>query len=190
MESSRRRDILDATKDLLWSVGYESMSPRNIMAASGAGQGSLYHHFSGKSELAAEALTEVAAEMRADLERVFDPRVAPLARLQRYLRADRQGLRGCRLGRLANESAFTDGELRGPLEGYFREALRLVETALKEAIKDAALPKRLDAHGLAAAIVASVQGGYVLSRALNDPSMVNEAAAGALALLERIAHDG
>lgn len=190
MESSRRRDILDATKDLLWSVGYESMSPRDIMAASGAGQGSLYHHFTGKPGLAAEALTEVAAEMRADLERVFDPRVAPLTRLQRYLGVDRQGLRGCRLGRLANESAFADAALRGPLEGYFREALRLVEDALKEAVKDGSLPKRLDARRLAATIVASIQGGYVLSRALDDASMISAATAGAQALLERIARDG
>lgn len=189
-ESSKRRDIVDATKDLLWSVGYESMSPRDIMAASGAGQGSLYHHFTGKPAIAAAALDEVSAEMRGDLERVFDPGVAPLTRLRRYLSSDRQGLRGCRLGRLANESAFSDSTLRGPLEGYFSEALRLVELALRNAVAGGALPKKLDTHRLAAALVASVQGGYILSRAMNNPSIVNDATAGALALLERIARNG
>lgn len=189
-ESSKRRDIVDATKDLLWSVGYESMSPRDIMAASGAGQGSLYHHFTGKPAIAAAALDEVSAEMRGDLERVFDPAVAPLTRLRRYLSSDRQGLRGCRLGRLVNESAFSDSTLRGPLEGYFSDVLRLVELALRDAVAGGALPKKLDTHRLAAALVASVQGGYILSRAMNNPSIVNDATAGALALLERIARNG
>ena len=183
-DTSKRRDIVDSAKGLLWSKGYESMSPRDILNASGAGQGSLYHHFEGKEAVALEALSEVCIEMLADLERHFDPRLAPLERIRRYLTVDRKGLRGCRLGRLANESAFSESGLRAPLEKYFAEVLRQVESALKEARTSGGLAKSVNIRRTARAIAASVQGGYVLSKALGDASAVNDATAGALALLE------
>lgn len=162
------------------------MSPRDILNASGAGQGSLYHHFAGKKAIALEALSEVSAEMQAELERVFDQGVAPLDRLRRYLSTDRQGLRGCRLGRLANESALADASLRGPLDRYFRLALHFVEQALRDSVAEGTLRKSVDTGRVAAAIVASVQGGFVLSRALGDSTVANDATAGALALLDSL----
>ena len=183
--SSKRRDIVDATKDLLWTMGYESMSPRDILNASNAGQGSLYHHFEGKKAVTLEALTEVGAEMLADLERLFDPRLMPLERIRRYLTVDRRGLSGCRLGRLANESAFSEADLRAPLEKYFTEVLHQLELALKEARSRGELARSVNVQRTARAIAASVQGGYVLSRALGDAAAVNDATAGALALLEQ-----
>ena len=162
------------------------MSPRDILNASGAGQGSLYHHFAGKKAIALEALSEVSAEMQAELERVFDQGVAPLDRLRRYLSTDRQGLRGCRLGRLANESALADASLRDPLDRYFRLALHFVEQALRDSVAEGTLRKSVDTGRVAAAIVASVQGGFVLSRALGDSTVANDATAGALALLDSL----
>ena len=47
---SKRDKLIEATKSLLWEVGYESMSPKTILKRSGAGQGSLYHHFEGKKD--------------------------------------------------------------------------------------------------------------------------------------------
>jgi len=60
----KREDLLKAAKKLLWERGYEATSPRDIQEASGAGQGSFYHHFNGKLDLAATALEEVSAEMQ------------------------------------------------------------------------------------------------------------------------------
>ncbi len=45
---SKRTALIEATKALLWERGYEATSPRDMLHRSGAGQGSLYHHFSGK----------------------------------------------------------------------------------------------------------------------------------------------
>jgi AcrR family transcriptional regulator len=42
---SKRDQPVEATKELLWEVGYEAMSPRDIQARSGVKSGSLYHHF-------------------------------------------------------------------------------------------------------------------------------------------------
>ena len=45
---SKRDQLVGATKELLWEVGYEAMSPRDIQARSTAKPGSLYHYFPSK----------------------------------------------------------------------------------------------------------------------------------------------
>jgi AcrR family transcriptional regulator len=39
---SKRDQLVEATKELLWEAGYEAMSPRDIQARSAAKPGSLY----------------------------------------------------------------------------------------------------------------------------------------------------
>jgi hypothetical protein len=47
-EPSKRDQLVDATKELLWEVGYEAMSPRDIQARSAAKPDRLDHHFPAK----------------------------------------------------------------------------------------------------------------------------------------------
>ena len=56
-------ELVKAAKKLMWERGYEAVSPRDLLDESGAGQGSLYHHFKGKMDLASVALGEVSDEM-------------------------------------------------------------------------------------------------------------------------------
>lgn len=183
-----RETLVETAKQLLWEIGFEAMSPRKILDSSGAGQGSLYHHFSGKRDLAATALDEMREEMCAKVDKDFDPALPPLQRLRRYLTAERNGVKGCRLGRLANETALSEDALREPIARYFRYLEQKVLESLTEArandeirVPAGALPQ------IAATIVASVQGGYVQSRVLRDRDHVKRATAGALQLIESLA---
>ena len=45
-------ELVKAAKKLMWERGYEGVSPRDLLDESGAGHGSLYHHFKGKLNLA------------------------------------------------------------------------------------------------------------------------------------------
>ena len=183
--SNTKSKILDATRQLLHEVGYESMSPAMVLERSGAGQGSLYHHFSGKEALALAVVNETADEFEQKWRKVFeDETLKPLEKIDRFLSADRNGILGCRLGRLSNEKAFAKGELHQPLERFFRLMVELVETALVQAVDEGQLPPRIPVRDIALMVVGSVQGGYVMSRALNDKTVVNSTTAGARALLK------
>ncbi len=188
---SKREDILNAAKALLWERGYEAMSPRAVMDASGAGQGSLYHHLRTKQDLAAAALEQVAAELIGD----FDSFLArapgsSLDRIRAWLLRPRDGLAGCRLGRLANETALDDERLRAPLCTYFSHVQRRLGALVDDAMAEGMLPESLDGEKLAAMLVAVIQGGYVLSRARRDARFLGHATAGACALLEQAARNG
>ena len=186
---SKRADILTATRELFWTHGYEATSPRMVMDASRAGQGSLYHHFRDKQRLALATLTDIEGQLSAELGSTLgDLTRSPLDRIRAWLELPRQALRGCRLGRLASEHALiSDDELRAPLARYFGGLQARLHTALEEAKDAGELPADLDPAPLAALIVSAVQGGYLLSRVHQDPAQLQQATQGAWQLLEHVA---
>ncbi len=64
-------DLIESTRELLWERGYVGTSPKAIQQRAGVGQGSMYHHFTGKPGLALAAITRTAQEMRASAEARF-----------------------------------------------------------------------------------------------------------------------
>jgi len=181
---STREQLIEAARELLWERGYEAMSPRAILERSGAGQGSLYHHFSGKAELAATALDEVAGEMQETFDALLQTDKSPLERVKAYLTLPREALRGCRLGRMTQEQAMEQDALRGPIAHYFAHVEQDLAATLEEAQRAGILNQSINAADLAATLLAIVQGGYVISRALQDSSQMDRAIRGALDLLE------
>lgn len=188
---SKREQILAATRELLWERGYESTSPAMVMRRSGAGQGSLYHHFGGKKELALTALEGVERELNEKLLATLgDRRLPPLDRIRAWLSVPRDGRRGCRLGRFANEHTLVeDPDLLQPASRYFQRLHQLLLGTLEEAVDEGALPDSIDVPEIATHLVASIQGGYVLSRILQDDDAMAQATAGAITLLDRLAAD-
>jgi len=133
---SKRDQLVEATKDLLWEVGYEAMSPRDIQSRSAARPGSLYHHFPSKLAIAEAALTEAAAEEIASLDEIFSADTPPLEAVRRYLFLKREAFRGCRLGRLVHEASIEHEELRRPIAAYFDSVRNHIARALAQAQSD------------------------------------------------------
>ena len=197
---SKRESILHAMETLLWERGYEATSPRLVLERSGAGQGSLYHHFRGKKQLAIEAMEEHEAELVGQAVAILgDSAEEPLARLRRWLQGPREALSGCRLGRFVNEKTVReDDELRQPVARYFARLHTLLRDLLAELLdghqragyQGAGTVSTLGTVGtvvgpeeLASMLIAVVQGGFVLSQATNDPTHMEKATQAALGLL-------
>jgi AcrR family transcriptional regulator len=182
-KASKRDQLVEATKELLWEVGYEAMSPRSIQERSAARPGSLYHHFPSKLAIAEEALQASAAEEIARLEEVFAVAKSPLHAVRDYLLFKRNVFQGCRLGRLVSEASIEQEELRQPVAAYFTAVRGHIERCLKQAQREGTFKAGLDAATLAVSLTALIQGGYVLARSFQDESLMASAAEGALALL-------
>ena len=179
-------ELVKAAKKLMWERGYEAVSPRDLLDESGAGQGSLYHHFKGKMDLASVALGEVSDEMCELARETVGTDGSGLDRVIRYLDVARDGLKGCRMGRFACESSIAEASLRKPVERYFRELQQLLEAALREAQADGEIAKRIDASELALMLITVVQGGFVVSRVYRDRNAINRATEMARILLKSL----
>src|SRR5579859_7335815 len=95
-----RDRLVAATAEQLWANGYAATSPADIQRAARAGQGSMYHHFSGKADLARAAIEHLAGELADGLDETLEAAPPGLPRVLAYLERERDPLRGCRMGRL------------------------------------------------------------------------------------------
>src|SRR3954454_24487582 len=108
----------------MWERGYTGTSPKAIQERAGVGQGSMYDHFAGKADLAQAAIAQVAQEMVPRSRAHLDGPGSPLERIRAYLRAERDVLRGCRIGRLVQDKEVVAApELRGPIDEVFSSAI-------------------------------------------------------------------
>ncbi len=176
--------LIESTRALLWERGYVGTSPKAILERAGAGQGSMYHHFKGKPDLALAAIRRTAEEMVATTTAVLDGPGTPYERIEAYLLREREVLRGCPVGRLTMDpEVVADDALRAPVdETLDRLRARLAEV-VEEGKEQGELAPGLDSAEIAAAVVATVQGGYVLARASGSPAAFDAGVRGLLALL-------
>jgi TetR/AcrR family transcriptional repressor of nem operon len=176
-----RTKLLDAAKQLVWDRGVEATSPNMLLARSGVGQGSLYHHFGSKTAWAGAAIAALAAELTAETDEVFSAHETGADQLRAYLSRPRPALDGCRLGRLAfDPEVRANDALRAPISAYFEHLRALLRPAVHATGVD-------DVDGVVESICAVVQGGYVTSRLSDDAGALERACRGLLTLL-RIDH--
>jgi AcrR family transcriptional regulator len=183
-----RERLIEGTRELLWERGYVGTSPAAILERAQVGQGSMYHHFRGKSDLALAAMERTAEVMRSSIAPQLGAPGTALDRLRAYLRRDRDVLKGCPVGRMTLDPEIYASEVAcEPLEDYFRWLGGALREVLEEGTRGGELPPDLPCAQVATALVAVVQGGYVLARAAHDPGRFDEAVDGAIELLEHYA---
>lgn len=179
-----RERLIESARELLWDRGYVGTSPKAIQQRSGAGQGSMYHHFGGKQDLALAAIERNAADLvdRADADLSEPGTVAE--RLTRYMRRERAFLRGCPVGRLAMDpDVMADPDLRQPVRIALAAVRDRLAEILDEGRESGELDPSVDAVSVATALVAVLQGGYVLARAAGSADTYARAVDGVLGLL-------
>ncbi|TCC58244.1 TetR/AcrR family transcriptional regulator [Kribbella pittospori] len=182
METVER--LIRSTQELLWERGYVGTSPKAIQRAADAGQGSMYHHFTGKAQLARAAIERSGAELREAAEDQFSGSGTATERISGYLERDREVLRGCRIGRLTSDpDVMADPELRQPIDETFTWLRARLAEIVAEGKRNGEYPGSLDPEQTAATIAAVLQGGYVLARAAGSVEPFELAVKGLINLL-------
>ncbi|HEY6496937.1 MAG TPA: TetR/AcrR family transcriptional regulator [Trebonia sp.] len=186
-----RDRLIESTRELLWDRGYVGTSPRAIQQRSGAGQGSMYHHFAGKQDLALAAIERNATDLitRADGDLCGPGTV--VERVARFMRRERAALRGCPVGGLTMDpDVMADPDLRRPVEEALAAVSARLARVLDEGRENGELDRSVDPGATATALVAVLQGGYVLARASGSTDTYAQAVDGVLGLLSGHARNG
>lgn len=179
-----RERLIAATRELLWERGYVGTSPGAVLRRSGVGQGSLYHHFSGKPALALAAVERTAADLTATAESFFSRPGTALERIEAWLWRERDVLRGCPIGRLTQDpEVVADPVLRAPVEQALGQLQGMLAEVVRQGQQSGELDRSPEPSEVAAAVVAALQGGYVLARAAASTRPFDQATSGVLVLL-------
>ncbi len=180
--------LITTTQELLWDRGYVGTSPKAIQTRAGVGQGSMYHHFDGKTDLCAAAVRRSAADLRAEVEPILSGPGTALERISAYLHRERDVLRGCRIGGLTQDpDIIANPQLRAPIEETLAWLQSRIATVLAEGQANGELTAEVSPQLTSSMICAVLQGGYVLARGENSTQPFMDAIEGALQLLNRLA---
>jgi AcrR family transcriptional regulator len=154
-----RERILFATAELFRRQGYNGTGLKQVVAEADAPFGSLYHHFpGGKTELAEQVIGMAGAFFQALVTAVYDEESSAEASVRAVFLGAAETLEAtdyedaCPIETVALEVASTDERLRRATAAVFEQWT-------------VALTERLGDRAQALAIIAALEGAFVLSRA-------------------------
>jgi AcrR family transcriptional regulator len=182
--ASRER-IVERAAELFAARGVAATSVDEVLAAAGAGKGQFYHYFRGRDELAAAAVGYRCAQVVAGLTQALGE-VSSLAGLEQTLAGfvagfEQQGMPGCPIGTLSAEVAGRNEEARKQAAAGFDAWERLLADALERMRQRGELRADADPAVLATGLLASIEGGMVLSQARQDMTSLRVAVEAGLA---------
>ena len=182
--ASRER-IVERAAELFAEQGVAATSLDEVLAAAGAGKSQLYHYFRGRDELVAAAVGLRCAQVLAGLTQALGA-VASMAELEQALAGfvagfEQMGLPGCPIGSLAAEVAERNEGARLQAAAAFDAWERLFAGALARMRDRGELRADASPAALATALLASLEGGMVLSQTRKDPASLRIAVQAGLA---------
>jgi AcrR family transcriptional regulator len=163
---------VERAAELFAERGIAATSVDEVLAAAGAGKGQFYHYFRGRDELAAAAVGHRCAQVVAGLTAALG-NVSSLAALEKALAGfidnfEHTGLPGCPIGTLATEVADRNEAARLQAAAGFDAWERLLADALERMRQRGELRADAAPAVLATGLLASIEGGMVLSQARKD----------------------
>ncbi|MEV6238196.1 TetR/AcrR family transcriptional regulator [Lentzea sp. NPDC051838] len=162
--SDARQKMVVAARELFREQGYHATALSDVLKRSEAPRGSVYFHFpGGKAELATEAADQHTSELLENITLAAAEATGPADLVRAYLGLARSNLvasdyrQGCTIAPLVLES---DG-----LDDVAGRSFTLIIDTLAGHFATFGVP---DAHELAHAVLAGVEGALITARALRS----------------------
>lgn len=176
----------------MYQNGVSATSLDDVLAAAGSGKSQLYHYFEDKADLVAaviERQVKLVLAGQPALDHVdswegIDAWAAEILRTQ----SAPGGPLACPLGTLAAELK-NDETFRPSLDAAFRRWAAPLARGLQTMQDRGELVDEADPARLATAVIAALQGGYLLARVRGEITPLEDALGGAVAQLRRWGRD-
>jgi TetR/AcrR family transcriptional repressor of nem operon len=175
---------LQAAERLMTDQGYNATSVDQVIAESSSSKGAFFHHFASKADLAAQLVERYVASDLAHLDAGLAATAGiedPAERLVEFLRFYEDGAdelmaeqTGCLFATVLAERQFTGTDMNRQIartqEAWRRELVDLLRPALARCEP----PIDVDADALADHLFTTFEGGFILCRALENPSAMHD----------------
>src|SRR5262245_11568216 len=171
-EATRRRIVAQAA-GLLNTQGYRSTPVSEIMRVTGLRKGGIYRHFDSRTTLTLEAFQYAVARMRDRCRRALEGHATATEALLALLGVFRAASRddtfrgGCPIVNLAIESDDADPALRAAARRAMTRLVGAFEQVIERGMRAGEFAEG-DARARARVIVATLEGGLLLSNLYKD----------------------
>lgn len=167
-----RLAIANAARSLFYLKGLRT-GLDEVLAAAQVTKPTFYHHYSGRAALEQEYLSAQAGDLWLTMERIASRARSPRQLIRRWMeyvrkRSRADSYRGCPLGNFAIEASE---EHREQVAGVFEESVAHLQAAL---VTSGMAPRR--AAEIVWGLFTIYQGGFLMTRATQDPVHLSRAA--------------
>ncbi|MWN04776.1 TetR/AcrR family transcriptional regulator [Gilliamella sp. Pas-s95] len=157
--------------DLLLEKGLANTSPKDILEWSGVGQGSLYHHFDGKEDLASHAIIYNVEQFIGINNTVLNTDKNAYNKLADLLLKPRNIDRGCLVGQMARDRSIMENpNLAAEVTRGFEAMKQTLESLIRMGISDGSIANTLAPLEAVTLILSTLQGAYISAKGLQDDS--------------------
>lgn len=175
---SKRERLVESARGLFHEQGVQRTTLAEVAERAQVPLGNVYYYFKSRDELIA-AVLDCYQEQAAILIQVFERHRSPATRLKALVRnwddmGEMVAEHGCPMGTLCAELDKIDG-------GHERGAAAIMGLIVEWAEGQFRLLGKRDAHDLAMALFAGIQGAALLANTFRDPTILTRQAR----LLER-----
>jgi TetR/AcrR family transcriptional regulator, transcriptional repressor for nem operon len=185
-----RERIVARVADVVAEQGVRAVSLEQVLAAAGASKSQLYHYFGGRDQLMEAAVAYRCKRVVAELTGAFAT-VATMAGLERmvdgFVAQYAQSLSGCPIGSLASDVADHEEGARGQVVDAFAAWEGLLAAAFERMRASGELRADASPTDLATAVLASLEGGMLLSQTRRDIASLRIAVAASLVFVRTFA---
>src|SRR5437764_12479433 len=163
--AENRQSVINVASSALRSRGFDAIGLKDQMKGAGLTQGAFYKQFASKQDLAAQASRRAleSASRRWSAAAAANPQDPLGAVIAFYLSTEHREERmdGCPIVALGSDAARQGVDVRAAFEAGIREYLEMLGRWVGEADGE-------EPSGRAMAILSTMVGAVVLSRAVND----------------------
>jgi len=163
--AENRQTVINAASRLFREHGFDGIGLKDLMEGAGLTQGAFYKQFASKQDLAAQASRRAleSASRRWSAAAAANPQDPLGAVIAFYLSTEHREERmdGCPIVALGSDAARQGSDVKASFESGIREYLEMLSRWVGEADGE-------ESSGKAMAILSTMVGAVVLSRAVND----------------------
>ena len=163
--AENRETVINVASRLFREHGFDGIGLKDLMEGAGLTQGAFYKQFTSKEDLAAQASRRAleSVSSRWSAAAAANPKDPLSAVVAIFLSTDHRAERmdGCPIVALGSDAARQGSEVKASFEAGIREYLELLDCWVGEADSE-------EPSGKAMAILSTMIGAVVLSRAVND----------------------
>ena len=185
-----RHHILKESRKLFTRQGFRTTSISEIIAATGVKKGNLYYHFPSKEELGLAVLIDVRDEFFTLLDDSLtgeNPIVRILNSCNAILAMMEQNnfVGGCLFGNTALEMTDSNSRFGSIIQEVFSQWKSRIERELRQASAWGLFESPIPANARATAIIATLEGGIMLSRVYKNKNGIEDCILAIRVLLEK-----
>lgn len=172
-QKSRQR-IIEESVPVFNTKGYAGTSMSDLMESTGFRKGGIYRHFESKEELAAEAFSLAYKQLKAAYTSVYKESDPADKKLSQFFRSFRKFLieppvkGGCPIMNTAIDADHSNKRLRDLARAAAKDWESILIRVIREGVESGVFHARIDPEKETRFIIATIEGGIMLSKLHRD----------------------